>query len=265
MIKLIAIGSDPEVFLVDENDKPVSAIGLIGGSKHEPLHIIDNFFLQEDNVMVEYNIPPVRDVDRFIFNLNKGLNIIKNQIPENLDIKITPSLEFSNDQLAHPQAEEFGCEPDFNVWKRCENPIINPENNYRYAGGHIHISYENPTLEVSEKLVKALDFFLGVPFVLIDKDEIRKRKYGTAGRFRIKTYGIEYRTLSNHWLSSDGLKEYVFNQVIEAINFVNNNQEVPDIVMDCINNNDKILALELLKLNNINVSYENVEYSKVRK
>ena len=51
------IGADPEVFL-ERNNIPVSSIGKIGGTKYEPIHIQDGIFLQEDNVTVEYNIPP---------------------------------------------------------------------------------------------------------------------------------------------------------------------------------------------------------------
>ncbi len=38
---------------------------------------------------------------------------------------------------------------------------------------------------------------------MYDKDTERRGMYGKAGAFRPKPYGVEYRTLSNAWLSND--------------------------------------------------------------
>jgi len=48
-----------------------------------------------------------------------------------------------------------------------------------------------------------MDLYLGVPSVLMDKGELRKQLYGKAGAYRMKPYGVEYRTLSNFWIFSD--------------------------------------------------------------
>ena len=55
----IFFGCDPEFFLKDKTGKFISAIGLVGGSKEEPKAIGNGCFVQEDNVAVEFNIPPV--------------------------------------------------------------------------------------------------------------------------------------------------------------------------------------------------------------
>jgi hypothetical protein len=42
-------------------------------------------------------------------------------------------------------------------------------------------------------------------------NELRRRTmYGRAGACRFKTYGVEYRTLSNAWLNSPELIKWVF-------------------------------------------------------
>ena len=52
------IGADPEFFLM-KNKKYVSAVGMIGGSKNEPLALDkEGFAILEDNVSVEFNIAP---------------------------------------------------------------------------------------------------------------------------------------------------------------------------------------------------------------
>src|SRR6056297_1572759 len=222
-IKIIAIGSDPEIFL-KKKGKALSAIGLIGGSKEEPVEISkEGHKLQEDNVMVEFNIPPVRDVKRWKKELKFCLNYIDNLVGNDIEIVVTPSLEFDEEQLSHINAKQFGCSPDNNVWKQMPNPEIKAPKSFRFAGGHIHVSYEDLEESVTENIVKSMDLFLGVPSVLLDKDEERKKVYGTAGRFRFTSYGLEYRSLSNFWLSSEDLMEWAFLNTIKAINYASKN------------------------------------------
>lgn len=69
-IKNITLGTDPELFLEKDN-KIISAIGKIGGSKSEPQAISDNgHFIQEDNVAIEYNIPPCINVTDWTYHHN---------------------------------------------------------------------------------------------------------------------------------------------------------------------------------------------------
>jgi hypothetical protein len=42
--------------------------------------------------------------------------------------------------------------------------------------------------------------------------------YGAAGAFRPKTYGVEYRVLSNAWLLSEARMRFVFKQTQTAVN-----------------------------------------------
>lgn len=260
MIKIIALGSDPEFFLIDkETGLPVSSEGLIGGSKDEPLSLSDKgHYAQEDNVMVEINIPPCRDENRFVNEINECINLVKQKINNNLDIFINPSLEFDEKQLSTIQACTVGCDPDYNVYKRMENTAILLNSNMRYAGGHIHVSYENPTIENTERIVKMMDLFLGVPSVIMDKDDIRKSIYGTAGRFRIKKYGLEYRTLSNYWIKNETLIKWVFNQTLLAVSNADEEnfkkyEKLSEEVVNIINNNDKKLANKLCLNLNINI------------
>ena len=64
------VGADPELFLADKTGKKIlSAIGKIGGTKENPIQVEKmhkGFCYQEDNVLVEYNIPPVCSPEQFI-------------------------------------------------------------------------------------------------------------------------------------------------------------------------------------------------------
>jgi hypothetical protein len=52
-----------------------------------------------------------------------------------------------------------------------------------------------------------------LPSLAYDKDTRRRGMYGNGGCFRPKSYGCEYRTLSNAWLNSRVTIEWVFNAV----------------------------------------------------
>lgn len=60
--------------------------------------------------------------------------------------------------------------------------------------GHIHIGYNNPEIEKSVDIIKAMDLFLGIPSILMDKDTLRRSRYGKAGAFRFKSYGKRKKT-----------------------------------------------------------------------
>lgn len=197
---MITIGADPEVFLVNAQHKPVSSIGKIGGSKQNPIPIRDGIFLQEDNVTVEYNIPPCETVEAFLKANTDALHIIQQKAESmNLKVSIQASHNMPKKELEDPRAWVFGCEPDFNVHTMDWNPKPNVSN-LRAAGGHVHIGFDGDNLEKIE-LAKHMDLTLGALFSLLDPDKQRKKMYGQAGSIRFKPYGIEYRTLSNFWLT----------------------------------------------------------------
>lgn len=242
------IGADPELFLKQqEQNKFISGIDLIGGSKHYPRQIRDDgCAIQEDNVAAEFNIPPCETVDRFIESINFTLdNLSQLAKGYGLSLAIVPSAVFDQDQLNHPQAMEFGCDPDFNCWTRQRNPRPKTENKQlRVAGGHVHAGCLEEGID-PWNMGRAMDLFLGVPSLQYDNDQERRKLYGKAGAVRIKPYGVEYRTLSNFWLKSDELKTWVFNQTNKAKDFCKAGgkftKEEGDRIQYCINSSDMAL------------------------
>lgn len=223
LVKNYKIGADPELFL-EQNGEIISAEGLIGGTKKDPKLISDEgHAVQEDNVMVEFNIPPCNNVDEFLFNINYSLNYLKNICTLYGDIKLnySASAKLNKKYLKTAQAKEFGCEPDFNVYLKEQNPRVICDSNSRHCGGHIHIGYDNPNQETTEKIVYAMDMTLGLQSLSMDKDVERRKLYGKAGSFRFKEYGLEWRSISNFWIANDELIKWAYETAESAIKLVN--------------------------------------------
>jgi hypothetical protein len=239
----ILIGSDPEFFL-NKDGKMVSAEGLIGGSKHSPI-LLPIGAMQEDNVMVEFNIPPALSQENFTTSISEVLSFLKNEVIPDYEHLYIPSAEFDETMLKSEQARTFGCEPDFNVWLQKNNISPKPEQlgNLRVAGGHVHIGCGGLSYESRITLGKKLDLFLGVPSLLLDEDDRRRDYYGKAGSIRQKEYGLEYRTLSNFWLNSKEMMNWVYANAIKAVKYTG---DVKDSVVDIINNADRNAAKNLI-------------------
>jgi hypothetical protein len=253
MIEQYTIGSDPEGFLLSkETGKHVPAIGLIGGDKRQPKPIGNGFAVLEDNVMVEYNIPPSLMGEQLSEHIKHANSYIEKEIlKDRFSIDYVPSVKFESEDLDNPKAMEFGCEPDFCVWTEMERVLDTDKTNIRFAGGHLHFGYDKPNIDSTVKLVKIFDLFLGVPSVLLDSDQLRREIYGQAGSFRFKDYGLEYRTLSNFWVNKH--EELIRSLINDGINFYNNDSELPDqeTIVETINNGDQDKAKKLISKYNI--------------
>jgi hypothetical protein len=252
MIRNITIGADPEVFLMNKDTKEIiSAEGIIEGTKKRPKRVTDKgHCLQLDNVLAEFGIPPSTSEAEFYHNINYMLNYINENTPDEVQVAIKASAELDRKYLGTRNARTFGCDPSFNAWTGKINEAPCAEGNLRSAGGHIHVGYADHTEEQSVEIIKAMDLFLGVPSVFMDKDIERKMLYGSAGECRFPRWGVEYRTLSNFWLDSPELIKWAFNNTMKAIEFVNSGEEIDSdtqkSIIDAINYNDEAEAAHLV-------------------
>ena len=264
-IDKVSLGADPEFFLLDTTSNTiVSAEGLIGGTKDQPIPISENgHAIQEDNVMAEFNIPPCIDAKTFNRELKFVIDSINDRLPGHLVPCIKPSNEFDESVLTSEQAKMFGCDPDYNVWEMRENKAPEASTTLRTCGGHIHVGYADHTMEDSEFIIQAMDLFLGVPSIIMDTDTRRREMYGKAGSFRFKDYGVEYRTLSNFWIATENLRKWAFNNTMKAIEWLNAggefSEQLQERIVDCINNQNVELARELVKEFNIEIVEVNQE------
>ena len=219
------VGIDPEVFVRNKaTGAIVPAIGLVGGTKTSPRAINNGGFVQEDNVMAEFNIEPAPTFELFEESIQSALfdlDAILNETGHEYDKTFTTTHTFDAEQLDHPQAVLSGCDPDFNLYRNRKNPTIDLRKlkGNRMCAGHIHCGLERPDKrpETRALLVHWMDVLVGAPLSMLDPDTYRKQYYGRAGNYRPKPYGIEYRTPSNFWLGLAELREWVFETTQTAI------------------------------------------------
>lgn len=258
----LLLGCDPEVF-VSHNGKLVSGFGLIGGTKEDPIKVKQGA-VQVDGLALEFNIDPAKNQQEFISNIDTVMGILAGMVPEH-KLEIIPVAQFGHDYIkAQPEkAKELGCSPDYDAWKVDVNPRPDGDRGFRTAAGHLHFGFveENDApIEVYEyiaycsQVVRELDFYLALPSLFYDNDTQRRELYGKAGAFRPKTYGFEYRTLSNMWLKTKELKEWAYNASVTAwerfesgVSLVSKYGDIQNIV----NTSDKKAAERIILAENI--------------
>lgn len=251
----ITVGADPELFLKDKEGQYYPSVGLIGGSKWNP-RPIDNkgSFVLEDNVTVEFNIPPARSKDEFVSNIFSVISYLQEEVGHlGFTLDYSASAMFKAKHLRSKQAKEFGCEPDMNCWTGEVNERPNAPKTLRSCGGHIHIGWDNPEGDDRFLVAQATDLFVGTLSILYDEDDQRRKIYGKAGACRLKPYGVEHRTSSNYWTKSKELTGLMFEQVQKGINFLRAEKRIDfedfQIIQECINFGDKV------KFNLLNEKY----------
>jgi hypothetical protein len=240
---MIYVGCDPEIFLKDENGSPVSAISRFGGTKKKPKIVselvmhntrLGKFAIQEDNVALEYNIPPSASNSHWI-KYHRLINdyLDKAISSQGLQKHIVPAVSFPDEQLNTPKAWIFGCDPDFDAWELKINPRPTcDDKNLRSAGGHVHVGYDSPNKIKSIEMVRNLDLHITLPMLLVEPPNERTKLYGGPGAMRFKPYGFEYRTPSNFWVTNEARIAWIFKAVIHSItNKLNVNEvDLPHLI-----------------------------------
>lgn len=250
-------GTDFEMFLKDKKDNFISAIGRIGGTKEEPLSIGERCFRQEDNVAAEFNIPPVNNKKDWEYYIDYCINKVQSDILDAQDLNLVAesAAYFSEEQLNHPKAQEFGCTPSFNAWSGSTYHIRKTENTIRTTGFHLHVGFNydpegDLTLQDVFELMKYFDLYLGVPSILIEPANARRELYGKAGDCRAKDIAeknlliVEYRTLGGYMLNYKG---WVYDQMMKAIEAFEKKEELNPAIEDAINQSNIQLAKQIVK------------------
>lgn len=222
----LTVGADPELFL-KLNDAFISAHNRIPGTKEAP-HPVKDGAVQVDGMALEFNINPAKNSKEFVNNINSVLKTLRSMIPNGYKTSIVATATFAEGQMNRTplKAQALGCDVDWNAYAEQNNNPPDQHSNMRTAAGHVHIGWEdvigvnsNETLHMKDCFMLAIqmDYFLGLPSIIKDRDRKRREMYGTAGAFRPKPYGMEYRVLSNFWLRTNTLKTWVFDATHEAL------------------------------------------------
>lgn len=267
----VTLGADPEVFIVNKEGVPWGAAQTeVTGTKEKP-QPRPYGAIQVDGLALEYNIHPVDNIEDWV-RLHKEAMVDVETFAKKIGCRISTASLLHFDKYIEttkpdPEGDEllFGCDPDFNADTLKENvmPDVSEDIKFRTTGGHIHIGIEkweelhggdkDIANMMAARIVKALDLLLGVPSVSLDNGFERKKLYGKAGAYRVKPYGVEYRTLSNFWVFDEQSMRAAFETVTglfeeDVFNLlVGFADEKRDEVVSCINENKKELQVELTK------------------
>lgn len=222
----ILVGCDPEVFVRNPNSKEfVSADNLIPGNKKNPFKVPKGA-VQVDGMALEFNIEPASSKAMFVDNVSTVFQHLRNMLP-GYQLEAVPVANFEPSYFARQSdfSKALGCEPDYNAYTGQQNSRPDASTvTFRTAAGHIHLGwtkdaepFEEGHYEDCKAVVKQMDYYLGMWGLLMDPDPTRRKLYGKAGAFRPKTYGCEYRVLSNVWLKSPEHMGWVYDAAIRGI------------------------------------------------
>lgn len=224
----ITIGCDPELFIYSNHSKEFKSAHLyVPGNKKSPVKV-PRGAIQVDGVAAEFNIVPARTQKEFIRNVRNVVSLLERVIRKHdpdLELRATPTAYFNAEvfEAFPPEVKLLGCEPDYNAYTKKVNPKPETNEPFRTGAGHIHIGWQNEDeiadahFETCCDLVRNLDVVLANSEPAWDKDQKRRELYGKMGAFRPKTYGVEYRVLSNAWLNAEETVKYVYDATMATV------------------------------------------------
>jgi hypothetical protein len=273
-----SIGSDPECFVLDkdnkvipsylflkskeQNDKTMETKACVVGNTHRGSGTQSIFW---DGFQAEFNVFAhsclAWTVDSTFIGL-KTLQLKARKFNPDAKLTIKTTLDIDQDILdnADPEHVAFGCMPSSNAYGMSGMKLDGRDVSFRSAGGHIHLGLPNGDVNRNIEYVKALDKILGVACVSLfaKYDDPRRRlMYGLAGEYRTPPHGIEYRTLSNAWLSHPLIMNIVFELSRKCISadqmgVIQYWDSTEEETIACINNCDVELSREILARNKFN-------------
>jgi hypothetical protein len=118
-----SFGSDPEFMLVDNKGRHRSAIGIINGTKDNKVSLGNNHYAFYDNVLAEVNIKSGNNKTEVIKNFGDCFKRLANLVG-NLKIVPQASHVYDIEECQHPDAQIFGCEPEFSIYNKDENGCL---------------------------------------------------------------------------------------------------------------------------------------------
>lgn len=211
-------GTDPEIFVVDEKEKLIPARKFLKSKK-------ENATMFYDGVQAEFCPLPrtcLEGLKDYICNdMGYVLGAARKFNPK-AKFTIQNSFRLSDEEMSALSDEDltFRCSTSMNVYGDYGDQPDPRQYQWRFAGGHIHGGCRTKSAPVLEAIIRSLDGVLGVAGVSLaanlDNPE-RRRMYGRAGEFRLPKHGIEYRVLSNFWLTHPLIYHLTFELFRQAM------------------------------------------------
>lgn len=216
--KNFTLGTDPEVFVEDDNGKLLPAFDFLP-SKYEPREVAPGQTAYWDGFQAEFSVVPSTSISKVLASVRLGLaGVLKAAQEKNPKARLSPQTVVDVDldylRTINPEYSQFGCMPSYNVYQISGMGIDGIDCPHRFSGGHIHAGIGKQTEDMFEKIVRNLDALVAVAGVSMFENidnPIRRRYYGLAGEFRMPPHGIEYRPLSNAWLFNPECAHMMFD------------------------------------------------------
>lgn len=221
-------GTDPEIFVV-RGGKTKSLLPAFrflpsqSEAKKISTSISGGAYGYKDGFAAECYVPPQTCHGYLMDRIRDGLRRVLVQAREfDRTSELTIQNTFTVPEAVMKQSKDediaFGCNPSLNAYDDNAEVPANPrEFLMRFSGGHVHLGMKAPkNKEEINRIVQGCDFFAAIPCVAIFAaldTPARRQCYGRAGEFRMPPHGLEYRVLSNAWLSSPEVAHLVFNLV----------------------------------------------------
>lgn len=193
------IGHDVEFFL-SSNGNIIPAATLLKGSKGKGVTIARGVLAHPDNIMAEISSAKPFPAESFRKRILHDVAALQYHVHPAF-VTDASSVTLDSDFFKGcPSAEEVGCDADFHLGEL--RPTIKASNlgNSRYAGGHLHFDVSD---DIDPSWAAGVcDILLGSYLVGAGEKQGGRRKfYGLPNLYRPKPYGVEYRTMSNFWVS----------------------------------------------------------------
>jgi len=266
----LTIGSDPEVFVRDfETKELASIIGVFNAGKNDPLDIGTGCFVQEDNILAEFNIPPCKTREEFLNSINYAKSYIEMFVaPLGMELHYSSSEIATEELLLDPKAHVFGCSPSYNAITECSSDIAEEDTSeltMRSSGFHIHYGWDNPTEDERDRLCMMFELAVSLPLILEDNDDHNRRSlYGKIGDCRDKDYGIECRSLGGYFLKSDDSILNVWDRSVMAVKMAEELEiSNEDLRKDILNYINPESDLEIENVNELIEKYKIKEYVNI--
>ena len=227
---MLKIGADPEFWLVKrDTGRPVSADFLEGrlGTKTAPRKLDSGGGVQVDGTAVEFNIPPAETAGEFVDNMRLTLNEVRDLIPHQYAFDFSPFRTYTPAmwEKIPEKSKEIGCDPEQHVHFRPYVRRTKLAQRSRGVGGHLHFGWtEGKDTKDDPKhafdcrhlasicaivLPRAMRRLIGAD--ARDERRVDLTGYGGNGAYRVKPYGMEYRTLSSRWVARPDVWKHVFD------------------------------------------------------
>lgn len=256
----VRLGSDPEVFVLDEKDTVIPApLFLPAKNPNNTTGMMQVFW---DGVQAEMQLNAFNCLQELTQAVRRGLGSIltearKKHPKAHLTIKNVVEVPQNWLQTCPNHHAQLGCAPSLNIYGlQGDFPPDGRLLPVRSAAVHMHFgvspNYKLPR-QVSE-IVKCLDCTAGLASVsLAEKYDhpIRRRYYGLPGEHRLPSHGIEYRVPSTILLSHPAIHHLVWDFARIGVNMGMRNLRAAlpitdQEVVEAIRESDATKARELL-------------------